>query len=170
MSSLSPGAMTPGGGLKHNHSREFEHADAHVTSWQQYDGNGEGEEDGVVHEMGDGEMGMNQRLMGGGWSEPEVSPMFSPPIDGLGNAVVSPMTMGMKTPGIGGYGGGGGYGVVSPMASYAKTPSQQSLDEREREREEYFGDLSVQPLNMGQRIMGRWSMKGSARQSRSRRD
>jgi len=143
MSVLSPGVITPGGGLKHNHSREFRDDEAqHVMSWQNY------------NEQANS--GMDERLMGDG--ESEISPMFSPPMDG--NNIVSPMTMGMKTPGIGGYGGYGN-GVVSPMTMSAKTPSQASLDEREREREEYFGDLSVRPLNMGQRLMERWGTRKS---------
>jgi hypothetical protein len=152
MSSLSPEATTPGGALKHNHSREFHEDESHVMSWQNYS-----------ERANIGARGVGQKLMGG--DHDEVSPMFSPPIDGHGNGLVSPLTMGQKTPAIGGYGGYNNNSVVSPMTVSAKTPSQQSLDEREREREEYFGDLSVRPLNR-KGLMGRLNTRRSGGSSR----
>lgn len=94
--------------------------------------------------------------------------MFSPPATAGGNSVVSPM-FSPPLPGQAGYAGftygnGQGYervetGVaerlnikvgLTPMIG-GKKFSQRSLEQRNRERESYFADLSVQPLNPGRR-------------------
>ena len=89
----------------------------------------------------------------------EISPMFSPAsvsnsaAHNRQNSIVSPMTaVGSRTPHHGGASFSELIGTRTPsQLRGAKTPSQQSLWERERERQECFGDLSVQPLSMSKR-------------------
>ncbi|KAH8592057.1 hypothetical protein B0O99DRAFT_261524 [Bisporella sp. PMI_857] len=116
---------------------------AHVLSWQDY-ANG-------AHPMSPGQ-------------NSEISPMFSPQGAHMGS-VVSPMTVSSHTPNVdsgretkvtGLYGG-----RTPSQLRGAKTPSQQSLWEREREREEYYGDLSVPPLSLTSR-WGEGIRKGMA--------
>ena len=84
--------------------------------------------------------------------------MFSP--QGASNGVVSPMTMGARTPFV-------GIGMRTPsQLRGAKTPSPSVLMEREREREEYFGDLSVQPLSVGR---GKWGELMAKSRSKKKR-
>lgn len=136
-SEVSALSVVPSTNLKHNHSRDLSaHSEhAHVMSWQDYDDE--------INDIGDAS---------------EISPMFSPAsatasaMDRRQNSIVSPMTAIGRTPHAGGSTFSGLIGARTPsQLRGAKTPSQQSLWERERERQEYFGDLSVQPLSMGKR-------------------
>ncbi|KAG9243526.1 hypothetical protein BJ878DRAFT_114307 [Calycina marina] len=151
-SAVSALSVVPSQTLKHNHSRDLSaHSEhAHVMSWQDYQGEGEGEPENS-----------------------EISPMFSPQSTGPhmhnNNAVVSPMTIGERTPGQGSSGFSTLVGTRTPSQLRGmKTPSQQSLWAREREREDYFGDLSVQPLSMGRRWEGlrKKTLGGGARKKR----
>lgn len=135
------------GPLKPNHSSSWTPShNNHVMSWQNYSSPASPSQEHIVD---------------------EVSPMFSPPVTAGGNGVVSPM-LSPPMPGQAGYKGfnwkGKGYepietGVaerlnikvgLTPMIG-GKKFSQRSIEQRNREYQESYGDLSIQPLNPGKR-------------------
>jgi hypothetical protein len=144
--------------LKHNHSNDYmdhESQKEHVMSWQDYVSPGAGRDE--VSPM------FSPPITAGGYSV--VSPMLSPPLPSTQTTPSFLYTDPMHahghshTPPAGAKGRARGKGKgkergldfsikvgLTPLIG-SKMFSLRSLEQRERERRDYFSDLSIQPLN-----------------------